>query len=243
MSALPSSPSPELEDDRVDLLVRSEEEIATRAQKTRRTSKIVRLMRLVLPVAALAVVVVLMVWSDPQQTIKPVPRQEVSPQTISQNELINPKFQSEDQNNRPYTITADKAVQNSDNMDLIQLNKPVADIGLKGGSWVALKATDGEYNQKSGNLELNGAVEMHHNDGYELHTDQMTINVDSQKITSDQNVTGHGPAGEISAAGVEADGKSDNVVFKGPVKLIIRSTHGKDNSGDTVNETESADPK
>lgn len=217
-----SSPSPPPEDVTIDRLVRSEEEIASRAQKTRRTSKIVRSMRLILPVLALAIVAVLMVWSNPEQQIKAVPREKVSPQTVSRNELINPKFQSEDKNSQPYSITADKAVQNADNMDAILLDKPVADISLKGGNWVALKATQGVYNQQSGSLELQGEVEMHHDTGYELHTNRMTINVDEQKITSDQAVTGHGPAAEITATGLEADGKTDNVIFKGPAKLILR---------------------
>ncbi|HNS43763.1 MAG TPA: LPS export ABC transporter periplasmic protein LptC [Alphaproteobacteria bacterium] len=216
----PSSPLPE--DVTVDRLVRSEEEIATRAEVTRRTSKIVRWMRLVLPVVALAIVAVLMIWSNPDQQIKAVPRAEVSPQTVSRNELINPKFQSEDKNSQPYTITADKAVQNADNMDAILLDKPVADISLKSGNWVALKATQGVYNQQSGTLDLDGAVEMHHDTGYELHTDKMSINVDAQKIISDQAVTGHGPTAEITATGLEADGKTDNVIFKGPAKLILR---------------------
>ncbi|HNQ92986.1 MAG TPA: hypothetical protein PKI93_08665, partial [Alphaproteobacteria bacterium] len=81
----PSSPLPE--DVTVDRLVRSEEEIATRAEATRRTSKIVRWMRLVLPVVALAIVAVIMIWSNPNQKNKAVPRAEVSPQTVSRNEL------------------------------------------------------------------------------------------------------------------------------------------------------------
>lgn len=206
----------------VDLLVRSDEDMALRASQTRRSSKWVRLMRLVLPVVALSIVVVLMVWSDHEAPLKPVPREEISPQTVSRNELVNPKFQSEDNDAQPYTITADKATQNADDMDMILLDKPVADMSLKSGNWVAVKADQGAYNQKSGLLRLNGSVQVHHDTGYELRSEHLDMDIDEQTLQSDRAVTGHGPAAEITAQGLEADGKTDTLTFKGPAKLILR---------------------
>ena len=207
-----------------DRLVRSEEDIASRASRTRLYSRYVRSLRLIFPVVALAIVVVLMVWSDDDKApIKAIPREDISPQTASSNELINPKFQSEDSDSQPYTITADKATQNSENMNLIHLDQPVADINLKSGNWVALKAQQGDYRQEEGVLQLNGDVSINHDTGYELQSQSIQINIDDQLMTSDEAVVGHGPAGEISAQGLEADGKKDTVVFKGPAKLLLRS--------------------
>ena len=208
-----------------DRLVRSEEEIASRASRTHLYSRYVRSLRLMLPVVALAIVVVLLVWSDRDSSpIKAIPRDEISPQTASRNELVNPKFQSEDNDSQPYTITADKATQNTENMDMIHLDKPVADINLKSGNWVALKAVQGDYDQKSGVLQLNGDVLINHDTGYELQSETMNINIDDQTMSSEDSVSGHGPAGEISAQGLEADGKTDKVIFKGPAKLILRQS-------------------
>ena len=77
-----------------------------------------------------------------------MPREKISPRLPAETNWLIRKFQSEDSDNQPYTITADKATQNSENMDKILLDKPVADISLKGGNWVALKAKQGAYNQK-----------------------------------------------------------------------------------------------
>ncbi len=211
-------------DARVDRLIRQDEDVHLRATRTRRYSRFVRSLRLTLPIVALAIVVVLMVWSDRDTQIKAIPRADISPQTVTRNELINPKFQSEDTDSQPYTITADKATQSTSNMDNILLDKPVADISLKGGNWLAIKATEGEYNQKSGVLKLDGSVQMNHDTGYELQSDHMNIDVGQQMVTSDVAVTGHGPAAEISAQGLEADGKTDTVIFKGPATLVLRQT-------------------
>lgn len=217
----PDSPRP---DENLDLLVRSDDEIQKHKKKTKNHTSLVRWMRLVLPVIALSIVVILMVWSDSRAPLTPVPREQVSPQTISQNELIKPKFQSEDSHNRPYTITADKATQNAEDMNTVLLQKPVADMTFEKGGWVSLKATNGAYKQAEGDLDLDGQVEIHHDSGYELHTEKMAINVKGQSLSSDTAVTGHGPAADISASGLEANGTNDTVIFKGPAKLTLRQT-------------------
>lgn len=211
-------------DSGIDLLIRSDANIQLNSKKSKRHSKMVRRMRLIFPVAALAVVVVLMTWKDDNAPLTAVPREQVSPQTVTQNELVNPKFQSEDTNNQPYTITADKATQNAEDMDTVALQKPVADMTLKSGGWVSLKADNGAYKQSTGNLDLDGQVEVHHDSGYEIRTDKMNINVGGQTIVSDGPVTGHGPAADITANGLQADGNNHTLIFKGPAKLTLHET-------------------
>ncbi len=212
---------PDDEDRSIDLLIRSDKDMQDNTIKSKRHSSLVRKMRLILPVLALGVVVVLMTWKSDNIPVAPVPRAEISPETIAQNELVNPKFQSEDKSGQPYTITADKAVQNAGDMDTLLLQSPVADMTLKSGGWVSLKAKDGTYQQSTGNLDLNNTVEIHHDSGYEIHTQKMNIDVKGQKITSDTPVTGQGPAGNISASGLLVDGNSKTVTFTGPAKITF----------------------
>jgi lipopolysaccharide export system protein LptC len=206
----------------IDLLVRGDAEIIQNTHKSKRHTAHVRKMRLILPIAALAVVAILFAWTGQDKPVAPIPREQISPQTISQNELVNPKFQSEDAHSQPYTITADKATQNSEDMNKVFLQKPVADMTLKSGGWVSLKANDGVYLQGERHLDLDGQVEIHHDSGYELHTERMNIDVEKQIITSDLPVTGHGPSADITATGLSADQKENTVIFKGPAKLILR---------------------
>ena len=210
------------ESDHLERLVRGSDEMEINSKKSKRHTAIVRKMRLILPILALGVVVILMTWQDRNAPVTAVPREQVSPQTISQNELINPKFQSEDTHNQPYTITADKATQNAEDMNTVLLQKPVADMTLKSGGWVSLKADNGSYKQEEGNLNVDGQVEIHHDSGYELHTDKMSIDVKGQVITSNTPVTGHGPSADISATGMNANGANDTIIFTGPAKLTLR---------------------
>lgn len=213
---------PPSDDLSIDRLVRTDEESANIAARTNRSSRLVRGMRLLFPVIALSIVAVMVIWSDKKEVIQAIPKERIDPKSVGQNELINPKFQSEDSHNQPYTITANKAYQKAGNLDSILLDKPVADIALKNGGNVALQAGEGTYNQKASELLLKGDVQMRHTSGYEIRTNQMNINVTSQSMSSDQDVSGHGPAADIEAKGLEANGETDMVIFKGPAKLTLR---------------------
>lgn len=203
-------------------LVRSDEETAKTSAKSRHHSSLVRKLRLLLPLAALAIVVVMFSWSDMDKISAPVPREKISPQTVGKNELLSPKFQSEDSNRQPYTITAEKAFQKSENLDQVILDKPVADINLKDGTWVALEAATGDFSQSSGNLVLDGQVKVFHDSGYELHTDHMDIDIKNETLSSTKPVTGHGPGADIEASGLTGTGDNKTLIFTGPAKLILR---------------------
>lgn len=190
--------------------------------QSKRHSSLVRKLRLLLPLAAIAILVVLLTLTDSNDAIKPLPREQVAPEMVGKNELINPKFQSEDTKQQPYTITATKAFQESGNLDLVTLEKPVADISLKDGSWIALEAKTGKYTQSSGDLSLDDQVKLYHDDGYELRTSHVDINVQSQTATSTTAVSGQGPAGDITASGLKAQGQSGTLIFTGPAKLVLR---------------------
>lgn len=221
----PSQPTTSENDEHFDLLVRSDNNIRLNSKKSKRHSTIVRSMRLILPIAALGVVVVIMAWKSDLNPVTAVPREEISPQTVSQNELVNPKFQSEDENGQPYSITATKATQNAEDMNTLLLQQPVADITLNSGDTVSLTATNGEYKQEQKGLTLDGRVEVHHNSGYQIQTEKMNIDVSGQIITSDSPVTGQGPEADISASGLHVNGNSKIIIFNGPAKLTLHKVN------------------
>lgn len=204
-------------------LVRSSSDAATTVAQSTRHSSVVRRLRLVLPLIAVALVVVMLAWTDMDGPVEPVRREEVAPQTVGKNELLNPKFQSEDTKKQPYTITADRAFQESEDLDRVILDKPVADIALDGGSWIAIKATDGEYLQSEQKLNLKGNVRLYHDAGYELNTDAVDLDISAQTAHSSTPVSGQGPAGTIKGAGLDATGQNGILIFTGPASMTINS--------------------
>ncbi len=212
--------SDDLQDDQKQTLRALGRGDSPRTQSRTNYSKFIRWMRFALPAAAIAILVIVVSWSGMEDAVAPVAT-EPSGKTIGQNELVKPRFESQDQKNQPYTITADRAFQDPNNLDLVKLEKPVADVSLKDGSWLALEAVNGEYRQGVENLMLQQNVKMYHDAGYTILTDTMAIDIRAQTAETDSNVTGQGPMGSISAHGMKAIGAEGRLIFKGPATLIL----------------------
>jgi lipopolysaccharide export system protein LptC len=184
-------------------------------------TRFVRSMRLFLPLAAAGLIGLVISWSNVEDTFEAIPQESALPQSVGQNELINPSFKSRDEKQQPYTVTAERAFQSAKDMNLVLLELPKADITLTDGAWLAAKAEKGVYRQNAENLILDGDVRLFHDKGYEMTTERMLINLKTRKAISDRAVHGQGPAGTIDATGFQASGENNSLIFTGPVKLVL----------------------
>ena len=134
---------------------------------------------------------------------------------------MNPRFESLDRKQQPVTITAERAVQGEEDEDLLILEKPVADIGLEGGAWLAITAQVGTYKEEGQRLMLNGNVTLFHDLGYQMETQELSIDLANNSAVSKTDVYIQGPAGTIRAKGFEGSSIDDALVFAGPAQMII----------------------
>ena len=205
-----------VQDDRLERLThRTEEDPDMRARSLKRYSSFIRKMRLFLPIFATALAAVVFVWMsmEEEQIVKV---QEAQPETqkFGQNELINPRFESLDEKRQAYTITAERAIQGEEQDQLILLEKPLADMLLKSGSWVAIEAMNGAYRQDTGRLLLEGAVKIFHDAGYQVLTEKLDVDLEGAVAWSDVDIKAQGPEGTLLAKGVRANNKSGEVIFQ-----------------------------
>jgi lipopolysaccharide export system protein LptC len=194
-----------------------------RARVAHRYSRFVRGARILLPLVAAGVVGLLLAWPRLQPTVEAIPREAVLPQEpqVGRNELLNPRFESRDDKDQPFTVTAARAIQSETDPQLVLLDKPMADIALKDGAWLAAQADKGSYRREEEKLLLEGAVKLFHNDGYELKTEKMLVHIGTREAWSDDPVHAQGPAGTIDATGLTANGVTGKLIFTGPAKLVL----------------------
>jgi lipopolysaccharide export system protein LptC len=208
---------------RLDFLARERKSAGGSAAYTR----FVRSMRLVLPLIAILIVWLVVSWPNMKDTLAPMPSAAVLPTNVGQNELLRPHFQSVDSKQQPFNITAHRAMQSSHDPSVIILEKPMADMTLNNGSWMAVEAQRGAYRQKADKLLLEKNVKLYHDNGYQLETEKLLVNLSERKAWSDVEVHGQGPAGTIHASGMQANTEDGTIVFTGPVKLRLnRSVEG-----------------
>jgi len=191
----------------------------------RRYTRFVKSMRVILPLCAAGLIVLVMAWPEMGDKIEPVVSKDMLPdKTIAKNELIKPRFESTDDKNQPFTITADKAIQSQSNPNLVNLEKPMGDLTTTDGNWLAIEANEGTYEQNTEKLFLQGNVVLFHDAGYQLKTEEMRIDMKKHEAFSDQPVSLQGPEGELRAAGLKAFSDKGLLIFNGPAELKLTSS-------------------
>ena len=186
-------------------------------------SRYVSFMKLLLPTIAAGLMGLILIWpkintDEKHFSIKAKNIQVSNPEDPS---MINARFIGTDVKNQPFSITADMAKNVIMGGSSVELEMPKADISIKDGTWVAVTANNGIYDQKSKTLDLLGKVNLFHDSGYEFNTRKATIDLGNDIATSDEKITGQGPFGNLIAEGFRIVDKGNKFFFKGKSKLVI----------------------
>jgi lipopolysaccharide export system protein LptC len=208
---------------RLDELLRSKKE---GLKENNKHTAIVRFMRILLPLVAVSMVGLVMTWPQVDEQMSKTAQKSIQDDSpiIGQNELINPRFESMDEKGQPYVVTADRALQNADDRDVLLLTNPVSAITLNDGISIGSQSMNGTYNQLTEDLLLSGDVTLLHSDGYELMTDNLSIDLKNSKASTSHPIISHGPLGTLNANGLEADMKSGLITFTGPARLVLKKS-------------------
>lgn len=133
--------------------------------------------------------------------------------------MMNPRYESVDSRNQPFTVRAKQARQHD--IDTVELQTIQADMALNEGNWLAMQAQQGMLQLKKKKMYLRGDVVMYSDDGYELHTEQVYLDVNNNTAYANSAIWGQGPMGKLKADSYQIAGEEQSVLFKGNVKLVL----------------------
>ena len=194
-----------------------------------RYSRFVVLMRYALPVVAGVVFLLLVIWPDltPKPDRFALGISDLNVEIDGGQRVVNARFTGVDSENRPFSITADSAVQDRDAGSGVKLSRPMADVTLPSESWVAIAAPNGTFWRKRDVLNLIGGVDLFHDKGYEFRTENASIDFRNGAASGDNPVQGQGPFGTISAEGFRITDSGGRIFFSGKSTLVIFPTGNK----------------
>ena len=188
------------------------------------------MMKLFLPMAALALIVLIAVWPhlQPEDSRFRIGFAVLGARVETENpSMVNARYVGTDQDNQPFSVTADLAKNLLMGASVVELEMPKADIGLEDGTWLVLTAEAGNYDRATKRLNLVGAVNLFHDSGYEIRTPEADVDLDKGIAHGDKPVEGHGPFGELKAEGFRLENKGKLITFTGKARLLIYPEIGK----------------
>jgi lipopolysaccharide export system protein LptC len=187
----------------------------------------VRTARLALPVVAVIIVgvVIARLSSDPQQNIADMRKDEKT--TAGEVQLQGARYEGTDREGRAYTIAAEAASRVPEMPDSVSLTKPKADMVLNDGGWIAISSDNGIYDNAQQSLHLSSNVAVFHDNGHEMHLDDVAIDIKEHTAVSKKPVRGQSSIGQLTAAGMSITDGGDLIVFDGPATLTLTRLRGK----------------
>jgi lipopolysaccharide export system protein LptC len=131
------------------------------------------------------------------------------------------KYDGRDDKGRPFSITALSASHADGDDRHISLKKPLADITMASGAYVALTANDGMLDRDSDIMTLNGDVTLFHDNGLSFQTDSATINLNTKTAEGNDPVEGQNGDGELVSQGFRVLDDGDTIEFTGKAYMKI----------------------
>jgi lipopolysaccharide export system protein LptC len=202
--------------------------VRTTAMEALRYSRFVALMKRVLSLGAFLIIAAVLAFFFVQR----LPRQvQMSYEQLGniKNDLtmVKPRLTGADSKGNPFVITADTAVQDAHNARKASLKNLEADMTLDKGNWLNARAKTGMVDMASGQLELNGGIDVFTATGYELHSKSASANLKQSVIHGHDPVTGQGPSGTLKADEFHADRATNILTLTGHVQTTLIGTKKK----------------
>ena len=134
--------------------------------------------------------------------------------------VANAMYRGEDDEGRPFTVTAASAVQVSAADPVVRMEGLVARILMADGP-AQLAAQGGSYNFDREAVDVAGPVTFTAADGYRMTTGHVAIDLKRQQVLGDGGVSGAIPAGTFAAERLVADLNARTIALEGNARLVM----------------------
>jgi lipopolysaccharide export system protein LptC len=189
-----------------------------------RHSRRVALLKRVLPAIGVALLLLIAMWPrlaplwERMRLVFPA----IDLREARQLRMINPHYAGIDRLGRPFAVTAAVGRQVPDRQDLMSLEAPQADMKIHRDVDIVVTAATGIYQSPVQLLDLFGHVTVVHQDGTRFVTDTARVDVANGTAEGSDPVVGHGPSGDVNAAGFQILGNGDTIIFTGKSDMLLR---------------------
>ncbi|HEY3147713.1 MAG TPA: LPS export ABC transporter periplasmic protein LptC [Dongiaceae bacterium] len=183
----------------------------------------VRALKVLLPLVMVVTVGYLIYWWFEARGTVVDPRvvEQVPQDTKAEVTVNDVKYDGKDKKGRPYSITADSASHADGDDRHISLKKPMADIIMASGAYVALTANDGVLDRDADIVTLDGDVTLFHDNGLSFQTASATIHLKDKTAEGSAPVEGQNGDGELTSQGFRVLDDGDTIEFTGKAYMKI----------------------
>lgn len=144
--------------------------------------------------------------------------------TITDGKLVmaEPKLDGFTQNNRPYRVSADRAIQNLDEQATMILEKLRADVEMADGEKALLISPIGIYNNERGELKLEQESLLTTSSGMRAVFGLADIDIETGSVMASGNVLVSGKRTKITASNMRVSEGGKRIIFDQSVRVVVQ---------------------
>jgi len=187
------------------------------AEPGSRHDKLVSTLKIALPsaVGVVAAVFLMLPLSDKQEVSFILDKKDVG-QAEERMKIEAARYSGTDDKGQPFVLNADRAVQQTSDVPVVDINGIRARLGLAQGP-ATIQALRGRYNLDQQRVAVNGPVRVSGPEGEQLLTRDVLIDLKSRQVRSTGQINGRMPVGTFDAASLSADLGTRQVALNGGV--------------------------
>jgi lipopolysaccharide export system protein LptC len=186
-----------------------------------RHSQKVRALKVALPVLA-ATMAVLFLYQSFFST--PAPAEIIAQDSaVAEGKLVmaNPKLQGYTSDDRPYSVSAQRAVQDITNEAVIDLQGISATLPISEKASARIDTERGEFDRMMNTLVIDNAITISTTDGASARLASARVDLAEGRMTTDRPVEIHANGATITADGMSVEENGKRVVFEKRVRVHI----------------------
>ena len=130
------------------------------------------------------------------------------------------RYQGVDDNGRAFAVEADRAIQKTSQVPIVDISGVRAQMQLKDGPALAT-ADSGRYHMDQQKMDVDGPIHVTAPNGYRLETRNVTVDLNTHKLSGQEGVEGQMPLGHFTADNLAASLPDRHVTLTGRAHLHI----------------------
>lgn len=188
-------------------------------------SRMIAWLKILLPLAALVLLSTLFLFARPSNPIATLPFAQVEiEEKLRSQGITEPYFAGQTTAGDLIALRAGSARPNPEALHLVNSDDVSVDITFPDGGIARFTSKSAVVNTDRQTADLAGDVEINSSTGFDLHTQQLSLNLLQGRARSDVIVHGSGPFGEFEAGSMVysggSEGQNGQFRFDNGVKLI-----------------------
>ena len=191
------------------------------AEPGSRHDQLVRYAKIGLPVIAILFILILAIAPfDKRGDVSFILDKKEVDKAAERMRIETARYSGEDNKGNKFEITAERAVQQSSDQPIVNIEGMRARLGLQQGP-LLMAANQGRYDLDTHEVDVIGPVRVVGADGYRLETRDVMVDLKQRTMTSRGAASGAMRLGEFQAGQMSADLGERTVVLDGGVRLKI----------------------